>query len=229
VGFQAISVVKDVNAATFPPAQSTTPEPPLPAVENWIINEYVSQPVFIDDMYLHCPITNYCRRVHQPFVWRCEDGDFFARSGKLRQRQASVRKFLQRFHVQGGITTPVHRPLGQVGFVSWFLTGTPERLEELLTERGAALFLIAHHFIDALSSRRFAERGDGTIKLSERELECLRWLAHGKTDQEVGDIINRSADTVRFHLKSAVRKLSAHNRTHAIAKACHMNLLGRIL
>jgi DNA-binding CsgD family transcriptional regulator len=66
---------------------------------------------------------------------------------------------------------------------------------------------------------------EGAI-LSAREIETLRWSALGKSTEEIADIIGRSAETARFHLKNAVRKLGANNRVHAIALASYRHLLG---
>ena len=55
--------------------------------------------------------------------------------------------------------------------------------------------------------------------LSERERECLFWVAEGKTTDEVSTIISVSANTVNSYLGCAMRKLAAANRTMAVAAA----------
>jgi ATP/maltotriose-dependent transcriptional regulator MalT len=47
--------------------------------------------------------------------------------------------------------------------------------------------------------------------LSARELECLRWVAAGKTDREIGMILSISATTAKFH----VNRAREARRTHA--------------
>jgi DNA-binding CsgD family transcriptional regulator len=54
-------------------------------------------------------------------------------------------------------------------------------------------------------------------KLSERELECIRWVAAGKTDWEIGMILGLSSSTARFHIENARRKLDASTRAQAVA------------
>jgi DNA-binding CsgD family transcriptional regulator len=63
------------------------------------------------------------------------------------------------------------------------------------------------------------------ISLTAREIECLTWAANGKTEEEIGMIIERSHETARFHLRNAVQKLNASNRTHAVALACSRGLI----
>jgi DNA-binding CsgD family transcriptional regulator len=55
--------------------------------------------------------------------------------------------------------------------------------------------------------------------LSSREREVLQWVARGKTAPEIGCILGISKRTVDFHVSSAVQKLQAANRTHAVALA----------
>jgi DNA-binding CsgD family transcriptional regulator len=57
-------------------------------------------------------------------------------------------------------------------------------------------------------------------------VDCLRWAALGKTDQEIAEILARSRPTVRFHLSNATAKLNASNRSQAIFKASQLGFLG---
>lgn len=55
--------------------------------------------------------------------------------------------------------------------------------------------------------------------LSERERECLHWVAEGKTAGEVAMILGVTANTVNSYLNHAIRKVGASNRAMAIATA----------
>jgi len=55
--------------------------------------------------------------------------------------------------------------------------------------------------------------------LTAREVEVLTWVAHGKSAWEVGEILHIAKRTVDEHVQTAVRKLGAVNRTHAVALA----------
>lgn len=50
-------------------------------------------------------------------------------------------------------------------------------------------------------------------------------LADGLTNQEIGDDLFISVDTVKSHVKSMLVKVGARNRTHAVALAYHRGLL----
>ncbi len=57
------------------------------------------------------------------------------------------------------------------------------------------------------------------LKITRREAEVLFWVAKGKTDWEIAQILNISERTVNKHLEQIYRKLEVNNRTAATAKA----------
>lgn len=64
------------------------------------------------------------------------------------------------------------------------------------------------------------------VQLSTRETEILRWTADGKSAQEIADILHVTKHTVEFHIKNAIYKLQAVNKTSAVVKALVLGLLG---
>lgn len=50
-----------------------------------------------------------------------------------------------------------------------------------------------------------------TTHLSKRELECLDWIAKGKTAEMVAMILNISPRTIKAHVKNIKRKLGCFN------------------
>jgi DNA-binding CsgD family transcriptional regulator len=54
--------------------------------------------------------------------------------------------------------------------------------------------------------------------LTEREREVLRWLAAGKTDRDIGDILGISPRTVHKHLQRMYEKLGVETRTAAVVR-----------
>jgi DNA-binding NarL/FixJ family response regulator len=58
-----------------------------------------------------------------------------------------------------------------------------------------------------------------TTRLSPREREVMHLMAEGLTAERVGARIDVSVETVRTHVRNAIRKLGARNRVHAIALA----------
>jgi DNA-binding NarL/FixJ family response regulator len=52
--------------------------------------------------------------------------------------------------------------------------------------------------------------------LTKREIEILKLLAKGKTNQEIGAYLNISEETVKSHLQKIYRKLNVSSRTEAV-------------
>ncbi|MEM7098395.1 MAG: helix-turn-helix transcriptional regulator [Pseudomonadota bacterium] len=65
---------------------------------------------------------------------------------------------------------------------------------------------------------------DGKPTLSQRELDCLAWVAAGKSTKEIATSLNLAEATVNEYLASATRKLSANNRVQAAARSVLLGL-----
>jgi LuxR family transcriptional regulator, quorum-sensing system regulator BjaR1 len=59
----------------------------------------------------------------------------------------------------------------------------------------------------------------GNSSLTPREREVLALVAQGKSAWQIGEILHISKRTVDEHVQTAVRKLGAANRTHAVVIA----------
>ncbi|PDS63016.1 DNA-binding protein [Rhizobium anhuiense] len=64
-----------------------------------------------------------------------------------------------------------------------------------------------------------------TLKLIEGELTCLKFASLGKTTYEIAAASGYTPDTVNSYMKTAIRKLDAENRVHAIAEAIRRGLI----
>lgn len=62
-------------------------------------------------------------------------------------------------------------------------------------------------------------------QLTEREVECLSWIAEGKTSDEISLIIGISRNTVNNYITSIMKKTSTKTRSEAIAHAVRNNLI----
>ena len=68
----------------------------------------------------------------------------------------------------------------------------------------------------------------GLIKSSEmtdRELEILREVARGSTNNEIADRLHLSVNTVRDYLKNMMQKTGFHTRTELAVRAREMGLV----
>jgi len=62
-------------------------------------------------------------------------------------------------------------------------------------------------------------------QLSEREIEVLRLIAQGLTNQEIADQLVISLNTVKTHVKNILGRLQVSNRTQAAARAREQGLI----
>lgn len=69
---------------------------------------------------------------------------------------------------------------------------------------------------------RPGEGADRVSALSERERQIMAWVALGKTNPEIGCILDISEFTVKNHMKSIFSKLDVSNRAQAVAKLTGM-------
>jgi LuxR family quorum-sensing system transcriptional regulator CciR len=171
-----------------------------------------------------CPIGRACRMAVHPFAWRAAEIGAAEFTWDRRARGFWARAADR--GIIGGVTVPVHMPLSRVGAVGWLAIGQAPDLETIVERWSSRLRLAAYMFMDHV----YRERPDTArmapdAGLTERELECLTWVALGKTDAEIGELMGRSPSTARFHVESAVAKLGVNNRTRAAAVACQMGMI----
>ena len=66
---------------------------------------------------------------------------------------------------------------------------------------------------------------DDLPSLSQREKECIEWVAKGKSSWDIGVILGISDNTVNFHVKNVLRKLKTSSRTVAALKAVRFGII----
>ncbi|WP_275788822.1 transcriptional regulator VisN [Pararhizobium gei] len=83
--------------------------------------------------------------------------------------------------------------------------------------------LLAGYFASLTQDR--VTRKDREFELTERELECLFWIAEGKTSDEIAVILGISRNTINNYITSVMRKTATKTRSEAIAYAVRNNLV----
>lgn len=126
-----------------------------------------------------------------------------------------------------GLVVPVYGSIGDQSCVT--MGGLRQECDPRSRSALNMLSMFAMHKARALRIQHRltrAERKDRP-RLSEREVECLRWIAAGKTDDDIAEILDISTHTVSAHVRNASRKLSTFSRTHTVVLALldrHMTL-----
>ena len=75
------------------------------------------------------------------------------------------------------------------------------------------------------SDRESALMPSGAEALTAREVEVLRLLVDGASNQRIADKLTVSVGTVKAHISHILGKIGAHNRTEAVARARKLGLL----
>ncbi|CAN5590308.1 N/A [soil metagenome] len=73
-----------------------------------------------------------------------------------------------------------------------------------------------------------AAPGAKAIDLTPREQEVLYWVSEGKTNSEIGIILNASARTIQKHLEHIFQKLGVETRTSATVRAMELGIIATI-
>jgi len=66
---------------------------------------------------------------------------------------------------------------------------------------------------------------DTARKITAREQEILKWVYFGKSNFEIGAILDISPLTVKNHVQKILRKLDVVNRAQAVGKALELRIL----
>ena len=174
---------------------------------------------------LNSPLPTACRYESEPF-WVNADGFRPTRPNSWLDG-IDLNDFERRCLATAVIVVPIHLPFGHIGAAS-FGHSDPARndLSEEFAAFGDMLGLYTRAFVASYHRVMVApERLPAGSLLSKREVECLRWAAVGKTDEEIGMIISRSRATVRFHVQNAATKLNSVNRSQTVFKAAQLGYI----
>ncbi|MBB4640141.1 helix-turn-helix transcriptional regulator [Rhizorhapis suberifaciens] len=165
------------------------------------VTRYFDEKVFYDD-----PIRLHAMTATQPFKW--------LDIPRLRTLSPKEEAFLENvfsYSPAGGVAIPVFGPNGRNGYVA---IGFPEELrdipQDLLTE-----FQVIAQFAHQRFCEFAAHQVTSGAALSRREKEVLHWVARGKSNGVIADIIGISANTVDTHLRRIYMKLQVSDRVSA--------------
>lgn len=159
---------------------------------------------------LYDPVISELRKNTDAFSW----GDV-RKTRNLSKSEIRIMDEARDFDVREGFIVPIMSASGSIALVS------PCGRDPNLTPRArSALEIIGIYGYQALRRalvRR--ERAQTRTPLTPREREIMHWVAAGKTDDEIADILSISTTTVTSHVENAKLKLDAFKRTYAIVQA----------
>jgi LuxR family quorum sensing-dependent transcriptional regulator len=160
--------------------------------------------------YLVDHICARARAARQPFR--------FSEAPYPRTQAHSHQRFIQAldtFGIGKGLVVPLGQPANIPACV--WLAGEDPNLDDDATRAIQVIALFASSMTHVIIRPRGV--GARRRKLTDREREVLTWAARGKTALEIGEILGIAKRTVDGHTQSAMQKLGAVNRTHAVVVA----------
>jgi LuxR family transcriptional regulator, quorum-sensing system regulator BjaR1 len=168
------------------------------------------------DYVRHDLVPAMARVYAQPFTWR----EALA-SRTLTAKQQEHRDWALGLGIIDVFAVPIHYPGGDFGLC----VSISDHLIEGEFERGALqiVSLFANHRCRALGGQ--SEASSAQTPLTPRELECLSWVLKGKSDTDIGKILDISHTTVHFHIERVKKKLGVKTRTQAAAMVVSMGYL----
>lgn len=129
--------------------------------------------------------------------------------------------FISTYGMNDGMNVVIHGPVDYSGLI--FLSG---RSPDLSPEARAASLLLGtychNRAIELKGVRQPIVVASQPRTLTERERECISWVAEGKSDWEIGEILKISESTAHFHIENAKRKLGVHTRVQLVVHAMRL-------
>ena len=165
------------------------------------------------------PVFRRLKRLSAPFVY---DQSMYVneQAGDLWEMQAL-------FGYKTGIAMALHLPGGK-HFVMGVDRDQPLPGDDaLVTRMMADLQLLAVHAQET-AVRLLAPQAlemQYMPRLTDREIEILKWTAEGKSAWAVGQILNISEHNVKYHIKRILVKLGVGSKHQAAAKARFLGLI----
>ena len=186
-------------------------------IERWVARAYS----------LSNPIAILCRFQHLPFVWISEDTPDFAVCD--RETHHRTLQELASQGVTGSIIVPLRTPRARIGYIGFGGSLSRSRMDAIVSTYGPDLLIMGHAFMRLYFEVHGGPRApEDSASLSPREIDCLTHAAQGHGDEEIANRLGISKHTARFHIENAVDKLGATNRTHAVALASQLGLVGPV-
>jgi len=137
---------------------------------------------------------------------------------------AEQQRFLERMRVAGlgdGYNLPVFGPHGRSGNVAVGHAVSEAALDDAPVDEMHLMAQAAHmRLCQLLPDRPALEK-----PLSARELEILGWVARGKSNGVIADILHLSGATVDTYLRRIYDKLNVSDRTSAAVRGVGMGLI----
>jgi LuxR family transcriptional activator of conjugal transfer of Ti plasmids len=131
------------------------------------------------------------------------------------------------FGINSGVTVPIRGGFGRMAAFTMASDKASAPIELLASDSRGFLPLVGLYFHTYVTVRvpREANPTEYEGILTQRERQCLAWVARGKTVADIAILVGIAPRTVVFHLERARKKLNASSVAHCVAEAMRRGLL----
>ncbi len=212
-GYFRGTVVSRVSYLHLPPLGAPDGLSPTIAAEGFpevLVAEYLRE-----RLYRANPVLQHARKEILPVYW-----DEIATLKPLSEQEAA---FLERFQADlgNGVGIHVYGPNGRGGQCGLGFRPGVRRLDPATLREFQRVCQLVHLRYCALLAPALEPRP----KLSERETQILAWVASGKSNTMIGEILGISGHTVDAHMRRIYLKLGVFDRISATVRGIGMGLI----
>jgi DNA-binding CsgD family transcriptional regulator len=154
------------------------------------------------------PILEYASSARTPFSW-----DAALANQELTRTNVRVMNHSADHGISDGFVVPIFETSGWAGLVS--MAGRALAIDAVGRSRLTLAAVYLHNRLAAVNVKEPRQ----PVPLTGREREILQWIAAGKSDWQVGQILSISQKTVNYHVENAKRKYGVATRIQAIVEA----------
>jgi DNA-binding CsgD family transcriptional regulator len=146
--------------------------------------------------------------------------------GKLTKAQMDFFADAQGYGVgQNGLSFPIRGVYNETAVFSVTAELSKREWQNFKREKLRELRAIADMIHQSVIGDEPIANPSQTEILTEREVECLRWSAEGKTYQDIADVLGLSSRTIKFFLENARNKLRCVNTTQSVVVALQRGII----
>jgi DNA-binding CsgD family transcriptional regulator len=163
------------------------------------------------------PVITYGKKLHTPFQW-----SQITEGIELNKQEVEYQSIAAEHGMHDGLAIPLIGANGRISMLSLATETKDEKLSKLLVCYQDQIIALAFAFHSI--AKDFIKDNNLVIdkpELTNREKECLLWIAKGKSSWDIGQILGISTRTVVFHVENAKKKFGVSSRYHLIVKAIY--------
>ncbi len=165
------------------------------------------------------PTVAHCVTKSIPLIW---SPDIFAA-----QKQRDMYEEACCFGLKSGVTLPIHGAKGELGVLCFVSDTQPDSRFAKEVQRNIPALSCLRDFVFDSAGIFMAQQNLSVekIRLTPRELECMKWSAIGKSSWEIAQIQNCTESAVNFHFSNVRKKFGTTTRRQALVKAIRLGII----